>query len=333
MGKATLIKAVSVLSAAALIVGTIAAPVRAETTLVVGKAAARADAIIPVDVGAQLGFFKKHGLNLKILNFAGGGKMVQAMAAGAIDIADGAGTQMAFVAKGVPMKAVCENTSTLPYFSIGVPWSSPIKSVAQLQGKRIGISSAGSLTAWLAEELERKEGWGPNGVKLVAIGSNNASSASALRQHLIDAYIGGTTTFLALEQRKIARVLIPVSDYVGKIASGTLYASDHLIQTNPQAIREFLAAWLETTRFIRTHKAETVKIESKITGFSPSIMSKEYDIVVGMFTKDCKFDPQSVANLRQSFLSLKLLKTPPDMSKLYTEAYLPKESAHAAAAR
>ena len=110
----------------AALVATIAAAIAlpaasAETTLTVGKAAANADAIISVNVGDRLGIFKKHGLDLKIVNFTGGGKMIQAMTAGAIDIGDGAGTQMAFVAKGVPMKAVCENTSSLPYFSIGVP--------------------------------------------------------------------------------------------------------------------------------------------------------------------------------------------------------------------
>jgi hypothetical protein len=43
-----------------------------------------------------------------------------------------------------------------------------------------------------------------------------------------------------------------------------------------------------------------------------------------MFTKDCKFDPESLATLKRSFVDLKLLPTPPDMSALYTEAFLPK---------
>ena len=302
----------------------IALPASAATTLTVGKAAANADAIISVDVGERLGIFKKHGIDLKILNFTGGGKMIQAMTAGAIDIGDGAGTQMAFVAKGVAMKAVCENTSTLPYFSIGVPWDSPIRSVKELKGKKIGISSAGSLTDWLAQELERKQGWGANGVTRVAIGSGAASPVAAFRDHLIDAYIGGTTTFLKMEESQVGRVLVPVSDFVGNIASGTLFASNHLIETDPAALRAFLAGWIETTVFIRSHKAETVKLWSEITGFHESVMDKEYDIVRGMFNPTCRFDPESLVNLKRSFVALKLLDTPPDMSKLLTEAYLPK---------
>jgi ABC-type nitrate/sulfonate/bicarbonate transport system substrate-binding protein len=306
-------------------VAALAAPcASAETTLTVGKAAANADAIISVNVGDRLGIFKKHGLDLKIVNFTGGGKMIQAMTAGAIDIGDGAGTQMAFVAKGVPMKAVCENTSSLPYFSIGVPWDSPIKTKEQLKGKKIGISSVGSLTDWLAQELERKEGWGANAVTRVAIGSGAASPVAAFRDHLIDAYIGGTTTFLKMAESKVGHVLLPVSDFVGNMASGTLFASNHLIETDPEALRAFLAGWIETTAFIRSHKAETVKLWSEVTGFHESIMSQEYDIVLGMFNPSCKFDPESLANLRRSFVELKLLDAPPNMSTLYTEAYLPK---------
>jgi ABC-type nitrate/sulfonate/bicarbonate transport system substrate-binding protein len=297
-------------------------PAAADTALVVGKAAPTAEAVIAVDVGAQLGLFKRHGLELKIVNFEGGSKMIQGLVAGSIDIGDGAGTQMAFIAKGVPMKAVCENTSTLPYQSIGVPWDSPIKAKEELKGKTIGVSAAGSLTDWLAQELTRVEGWGPDGVKRVAIGTGSAPAA-AFREHLIDAYIGGTTTFLAMGEKKVGRVLVPVSDYVGNIASGVLFASNHLIATNPDALRAFLAAWLETTQFMRSHRAETVKIESAVTGFDEAVTSKEYDLVIGMFTPDCKFDRESLANLSRSFVELKELDTPPDMSKLYTEAYLP----------
>ena len=43
-----------------------------------------------------------------------------------------------------------------------------------------------------------------------------------------------------------------------------------------------------------------------------------------MFSPDCKFDAASLATLQRSFSDLKLLENPPDMGKLYTEAFLPK---------
>jgi len=315
-----------ILAAAAIALGSIITGPMASagTALTVGKAAPNADPIIPVNVGDQVGIFKKHGLDLKIVDFLGGSKMGQAMAAGALDIGDGAGTEMALIAKGAPMVGVCQSAGPFPFLAIGVPFDSPIKSVSDLKGKKIGISSSGSLTDWLAKELESKKGWGPDAITRVAIGNGAAGIVAALRDHLVDADIGETALFLNLEEKQTGRLLIPVSDYEGSVASGTLYASKHLIDTDPGAIRAFVAAWLETLDYIRSHKAETVKIESALTGNPESVMARDYDLVIGMYTKDCKFDPAALATLKRTFVDLKLLTTPPDMATLYTEAYLPK---------
>jgi ABC-type nitrate/sulfonate/bicarbonate transport system substrate-binding protein len=96
-----------------------------------------------------------------------------------------------------------------------------------------------------------------------------------------------------------------------------------VIETAPESVRAFLAGWIETIAFIRTHKEETVTIERKITGYPESVMAREYDLTIGMFTKDCRFDAPSLATLSRTFVELHLLSKAPDMSKLYSEAYLP----------
>lgn len=296
----------------------------APTTLTVGKAAPDADSIIPVNVGDELGLFKKHGLDLKIVNFNGGSKMATAMAAGSLDIGVSAGAEMALVAKGVPMTAICDAADPLPFVGIGVAYDSPIHSIAELKGKKIGFSSAGSLTDWLVKELVRKEGWAPDAVTGVAIGNSTGNIVSAFRAHLIDADVGDTSRFLDMELKKTGRLLIPVSKYEGNLAAGAIYASNHLVKSDPAAIRAFISGWLDTIRFMRAHKPETVKLESAITGYPASVMSKDYDLTIGMFTNDCKFDAQSLATLKRSFVELKLLPKPPDLSELYTEQFLPQ---------
>jgi ABC-type nitrate/sulfonate/bicarbonate transport system substrate-binding protein len=296
----------------------------AQTALTIGKANATSDAIIPVNVGDKLGFFKKRGLDLTIVEFGGGGKMVQALVAGAIDIGDGAGTEMAFIQKGAPMRAVCESTAPAPFLGIGVRWDSPIMKLEDLKGKTIGVSSPGSFSEWSGHELARKFGWGPDGVKTVAIGGGPAPIAAALRTHLVDAVISTSSLFLSLEETKEARLIAPVSTYEGNVGSGALFASNQLMASKPDALRAFIAGWLETVDYMRAHKAETVKIESGITHFSESVTAREYDLTIGMFTKDCRFDPESLATLQRSFVDLKLVEGEPNMAKLYTDAYLPK---------
>jgi len=296
----------------------------AAATLTVGKADANASPLLPVNVGDQAGIFAKHGLDVKIADFTGGSKLMQAMAAGSVDIGFSAGPEMAHVAKGAPVLAVCDEMAPIPFIGIAVPWDSPIQTVAQLKGKKIGISSTGSLTNWLALELARTQGWGPDGVTPVAIGNGAAANIAAFRDHLIDANIAVTSNIFNMEENKQGKLLISVSTYESNLAAGTIYATNKVIASDPDAIRRFLAGWLETIDYMRKHRAETIKIESGVTGFSATVMAKEYDLTIGSFSKDCKFDAESLATLKRSFADLKLLPEPPDMSKLYTEAFIPK---------
>ncbi len=314
----------AIIVSALLLAPVASAPASADATLTVGKASPTSDALIPVNVGDELGIFKKHGLDLKILDLGGGSKMAQALAAGSLDIGDGAGTEMAFVAKGAPMLAVCESTGPAPFLGVGVPWDSPVRKLEDLKGKSIGVSNSGSFSDWSGHQLARKFGWGDDGVTTVAIGNGAAPVGAALRTHQVDAVISTTAIFLAFEETKDARLIAPVSSYEGNVASGVLFASNALIASNPGAIRAFLAGWIETVDYMRAHKPETVKITAGVTHFSESVMAREYDLTIAMHTKDCRFKPESLATLKQSFTEMKLVEGEVDMAKLYTEAYLPK---------
>ena len=188
----------------------------------------------------------------------------------------------------------------------------------------MSVSSIGGLTYWLALELSRKKGWGENGIDMVAIGNASSSVVAALRTHIVDAAYTSTALAFLLEEKKEGRLLAPATAYAGNVGAGMIFATKALIAAKPEAIRRFLAGWLDTVAFMRAHKAETIAIEESVTGFSPAVQGKEYDLTIGMFNDDCKFDEQSLANLKRSFSDLKLLATPPDMATLYTEAFVPK---------
>src|SRR5438093_12353014 len=96
-----------VLTALAIIAAIIAVPSSATSeTLRVGKAGREAFSFVPVDVGAQVGIFKKHGLDLEISSFGGDAKIQQAMAADGIDVALGSGPALAVIVKGSPIKGI-----------------------------------------------------------------------------------------------------------------------------------------------------------------------------------------------------------------------------------
>lgn len=313
-----------VLVASLLISSAWGAPVRASEPLSVGKADANSTAFLPVHVGEKLGVFTKHGVEIKVSDFTGGSKMSQAMTAGSVDIGLGAGTEMALVAKGAPMLAVCDIMSPISIIGIAVPWDSALHALGDLKGKKIGISSPGSLTDWLAKQLAAHQGWEMDAVERVAIGNAAAAAIAGFRTNAIDADIAVTSNIFNWEEKREGRLLASASSFVGNIAAGTIYATQHVMTSDPDALRKFLAAWEETIDYVAAHKAETVKIESEVTGYSEGVMTKEYELTAGKFNRDCKFDADSLANLRRAFVDQKLVEAPPDMAKLHTEAFLPK---------
>jgi NitT/TauT family transport system substrate-binding protein len=310
--------------ALALAAASVAAPARAADTLHVGKAALTASATLPVDVGMKTGIFAKHELDIQLTDFEGSSKMHQAMVAGSIDIGVGGGPEMVLVAKGSPELAVCDADPAPTFLGIAVADDSPITNVAQLKGKKMSVSSVGGLTYWLALELAREEGWGKDGITVVTIGNASSSVVAALRTRIVDAAYTSTALAFLLEDQKQGRLLAPASSYAGNVGGGVIFATDRAMAAEPGAVRRFLAGWLDTIAYMRSHRAEAIAIEAAVTGFPQRVQEKEFDLTIGMFSDDCKFDADTLANLKRSFADLDLLPTPPDMTKLYTEAFVPK---------
>jgi NitT/TauT family transport system substrate-binding protein len=103
-----------------------------------------------------------------------------------------------------------------------------------------------------------------------------------------------------------------------------IFAADKLIAERPQTVRAFLAGWFETIAFMRKNKAETVAVANEVTGKDGEINARVYDELMPMFADDGKFTPAALSTLSKSYVELHLLPEEPDMTKLYTEAFLPK---------
>lgn len=294
----------------------------------VGKAVVENVGFIPLDVGIETGIFAKHGLAVEELNFAGGAKIAQAMTAGAIDISLSAGPDMQFVAKGAPEIAIGSIAEFPGFMAYVVGANSSLRDLDDLRGKRVGITSPGSLTDWLAEELNRVKGWTGerDRVTKVAVGGSTPAVLAALKTGQIDASISSAQLGLQLGENGEGRLLSDCSAYVGTIELYTLFASKAIIERNPDAVRRFLKGWYETVDFMKARKAETVAIAAKVMGNSPSVQSRVYDRLIGKLSSTGKFSLQAIETLRASFIAMKSADQSVDMKKLYTEEFLPKAS-------
>jgi NitT/TauT family transport system substrate-binding protein len=294
----------------------------AAETLRVGKAVAEAFSFVPVEIGMRKGIFQRNGIDVESTAFAGDARMQQAMAADSIDIALGSGPAMAFIVKGAPIKGIAAMADPPLLLALIVRPDGP-RSVAELKGKRVSVSTVGSLTYWLVRETSRQQGWGPDGILATPMGAP-PSQYAALETKQIDGMIGDIATGFEMEKSGKGRILMRFGSLVTDFHIHVTFATDKVIASRPAALRGFLKGWLETVAFMHANRAETVAISADVLKKDEAIMARTYDELMPMFSRDGKFNPKALAVLSRSFVDMQLLPVEPDMTKLYTEAFLPK---------
>lgn len=287
----------------------------------VGKAVPEAFSFVPLDIGIEEGIFKKNGLDVQGTAFAGDAKLQQAMAADSIDVALGSGPGMAFIAKGSPVKAIAAMAGAPLLLAIVVRPDGP-KTAADLKGKKVSVSTLGSLTAWLVSQTSRRQGWGPQGIEIEPMGAMPGQIA-ALKRGDIDGIIMDIGNAFDLEKKGEGRILVRFGDIKDFIIH-VIYATNKAIANRPNDLRNFVKGWFETIAFMRTHKDETAKIAASVTGKDIDITSRTYDELMPMFSDNGKFAPAALDVLSKSWVELGTLPREPDVKTLYTEEFLPK---------
>jgi NitT/TauT family transport system substrate-binding protein len=307
---------------AAVAIGLSVSVASANELLRVGNAGRESFSFTPVNIGQATGIFAGHGLDIEIAGFGGDAKLQQAMAADAIDIGLGSGPGMAFIAKGAPVKAIAAMAGPPLLFAVVVRADGSVKTVDDLKGRKVAISTVGSATNWLMNEVSRQHGWGYDGFVQVPIGENGARIA-ALKSGAVDACVVEIGSALNFADRGDGRILMRFGDVVKDFIMHVIFATDKAITQKPNALKAFLQGWFETIAFMRQNKAKSVAIAMQTTGTDEKTTSGIYDELMPMFSDNGRFDQKALAVLSQSFVEMKTLPDQPDMGKLYTEAFLP----------
>ena len=296
----------------------------AAENLRVGKSIGVSFTYVPLDVGISQDIFQKQGIDIEVYNFGGAARQMQAMVSDSVDIGLGSTTSMAQIVKGAPIIAVGAVANSVANIGILVSADSSIKTLTDLKEKKIGITSAGSLTDWMVRELNRSQGWERDGALAVTIGSSRAGNIAALKIGNIDALIDDFSTVFDPAAATSIRLLATASTFSRNFVREVIFATNTAIKQRPDAVRRFVKGWLESIAFVKSHRAESSAIGGKVQSISPEDYGRMYDAAISMFSDTGRFEPAKLEVLRSSFVELGLLPTAPDMSGLYTEEFLPK---------
>jgi NitT/TauT family transport system substrate-binding protein len=287
-----------------------------------GKAVPNSFAFGAAEVGIEAKIYEQEGIDLQVLSFAGDARVQQALTADGIDVAVGSGPGLGFRAKGVPAIGVAAMYGPPTNLCLTVLANSPIKTVADLRGKHIGVTTAGSLTDWLTRELSRQQGWGGEGIKVEALGSMPARLAAMSRGELDGLVIEAASGFELEEQGK-GRNLLFFGDIAKHFYTHVIFATDAIIEKRPELLRRFLRGWFRTIAYMRANKDFTVKSESKTVDVRESVASKIYDTQIGSFSTDGAWDPAAIDVIRNSLKDLGILEIVPEAKTIYNDKFVP----------
>lgn len=214
---------------------------------------------LPLTIAEQLGYFKDEGLQVEISDFAGGAKALQALVGGSADVVSGAFEHTismqaknqqitAFVLQGrAPQIVMAVSNKTMPNY----------KSIADLKGKKIGVTAPGSSTSMMSNFVLAKGGLKPTDVSYIGVGAS-AGALSALRSGQIDAIVNLDPLITILEQKNEIRIISDTRTlketnavFGGPMPAATLYASADFIKKYPNTTQALTNAMVRALKWLQ----------------------------------------------------------------------------------
>ena len=224
---------------------------------------------------AQLkGFYRDEGLDLETILIRGAVGL-QALLGGSVDYSSAAGALIAAAVRGVPVKLVLIVNSQPQFDLVGQP---EIKTIQQLKGKFIGISSRGGAVDLLTQLILTKNGVTPNKDATLLVIGTPEELALALRTGRIAACLLTPPRQLILYREGFSKLAYS-GDYLTAYPSGGIGATDEKIKTNPAEVLAFVRASLRGLQYYTQNRADSIEMLSRHLGIKdPSLAGEAYDL-------------------------------------------------------
>ncbi len=228
-------------------------------------------------IAQKKGFFEKYGLAVELIYFQGGSQVIQAMLGGDVPLTVTAGP-WGVVAKiqGADIALLAANNPTM-FFTLFVP--PEIKNVAELKGKKAGVSRFGSSSDFCIRYIFKAAGLVEGDVTIVQIG-DNPSRLVALKTNAIQTTV--FTTPNTVRARKAGFVPLVDAYKLGlKFHGSGIASTGAFLRDNRPVVEQFVKGFLEGVAYAKQHREESIRLIKEFLKLKDQDEAEEsYQVVI-----------------------------------------------------
>ena len=294
---------------------------------------------LPLSLTERLGYFKDEGLNVRISDFAGGTRSLEAVVGGSADVVAGSYEHtinmpsrkqnfQAFVLAGASPQIRVALSSKLAGTS---------KSPKDLKGLKVGVSAPGSSTNMVVNYLLAQGGLKPTDVAIIGIGAG-AAVVAAIDQGRVDVISQTDPAVTILEKdgkvKVIAETRTPegtIKLFGGPMPASSLYAPLEFVKKYPNTVQALTNATVRTLLWMQSASPQQVlaTVPEEYTLGNKAMYLFAYNNVKPAFSKDGYFSEAGAKTTLKALASFNPNIKPAEinLAQTYTNEFVKK--AHA----
>ena len=230
--------------------------------------------ILPMMVAQERGFYKREGLDLELIFVRGATTAVQALIANQIHFIFSIGPQMPAVWEGNDIMLLAQQVGR-PTFSMVV--TPDIQKIADLKGKKIGVTFGGSTAAGTKALLELNKINPDKDVEYIGLPGNEPKIA-AMKQGIISAaLLAPPADYLAMKAG--LKRLVSLADIFKDTAFTGLAANRKTISENPQMVKRMVRAIVRSVLHTRDNPEDAMQVLTKRLGLDREAAQDAYQMI------------------------------------------------------
>jgi NitT/TauT family transport system substrate-binding protein len=222
---------------AALALGVFASGAQAQTTVRVAWCAKTvSSAAAPFAIATKMGWYKDAGLKVELVPLPGSTDCVKSVATKDVQYGLPSVEPLAIIRpQGVKIKNYYTAYQANIY-GIAVPENSPIKTFADLKGKKIGVTSMASAGVIVARALAQNAGFNPDKDVSIVVAGEAAQTAALLRGNQVDALSQFDTQYALTENAGAKLRLLDAKEIANFPSNGLIALEERLANNRAEAV-------------------------------------------------------------------------------------------------